>query len=146
MNLIKDDRTLRLDNFELSATEALGLCNDLEEHIDDPALRALLAKHVAAQTELLRQVEHVRRARGELPQAGDPERAHLGAAGAYLRAVVLPGDATTHYAESLHAAAAKVSTALEEALAIEHDTTLARLLSEFQGANEDFVAALSRFE
>jgi hypothetical protein len=145
MNLFKDERTLRLDDFDLAATEALELGRDLAERIEDAALQALVADHVASQSALLRQIDDVRRAQGDLPQAGDPERAHLGAAGAHLRAIMLPGDTTVHYVETLQNAAAKVSTELDGALATELSASLECLFAEFKQAHDAFESALRRF-
>lgn len=142
MTLLKDDRTLRLDDLDIAASEAEALYEDLERRIDDDALRALVAEHAAAQREALGRVDEIRRARGDLPQAGDPERSHLGAAGAALRALVLPGDPAAHYVESLLDAAAKVSAALDDALAIDLDPDLRRLLTDLKDRNAAFETAL----
>lgn len=144
MALIKDDRTRRLDDFELAASDALGLYADLVERIEERRLSAMLAEVTAGQSRLLKQVFDVRRELGELPQAGDPERSHLGAAGAQLRALVLPGSPTSHYVETLLEAAAGVSAALDGARTLDLDARLEALLDEFRKTNEAFEARLRR--
>lgn len=146
MNLIKDDRTLRLDDFELAANEALGLYAGLLESVEEPDLQGLLTETVAGQSSLLEKILDTRRALGELPQAGDPERSHFDAFGARLRALVLPGDAAEHYVDSLIEAARNVAVELDQALALALDPKLERLLREFADANTRFETALHELE
>lgn len=142
MSLLKDPVTLRLDAVAATATETLGLYRDLEAVIDDQGLEALLAEQGSKQAELLQRVDELRRGRGDLPQAGDPERSHLEAAGAYLRAKLLPGETTAHYAESLLHAAAEVSARLDEALHLDLDPALRGLLEELSDTNRELERAL----
>ncbi len=116
MTLIKDEATAKLDAVGRAGMEAIGLFEDLAERLEEPALRETVASHAAAQRYLLERTADVRRARGELPQASDPERPHLEAAGAVVRAALLRGDANEHYVESLLDAAARVGEAVEAAL------------------------------
>ncbi|MBN1240199.1 MAG: hypothetical protein JXB36_16970, partial [Gammaproteobacteria bacterium] len=120
----------------------LRLYGDLQEQIEDARLNALLHEALSSQSKLLRDIVDARRALGDLPQAGDPERSHLGAAGAHLRAMVLPGSARSHYVETLLEAAAGVSAELDAALAIDLAPQLKRLLEAFRESNAAFVTAL----
>jgi hypothetical protein len=142
MSLLKDERTLRLDDLDIAVSEADVLYRDLDDHIDDPALHALILRHADAQADTMAHFDELRRSLGDLPQAGDPERSHLGAAGAYLRAMVLPGDTTTHYIESLLEATSKVNLHVERALDLELDPALNQLLQDVKAANEAFATAL----
>jgi hypothetical protein len=142
MNLLKDDRTLKLDDVGLAAIEALGLYRDLEERIEHSNLRTLLQTHTAAHAQLLERLEDARRQRGEMPQGGDPERSHLEAAGAYLRAMVLPGETDAHFVESMLDAADNVEEQIDAALTLELDTEIERPLLELRAANTDFQTRL----
>jgi hypothetical protein len=142
MTLFKDERTLRLDDLDITAAEAEALYRDLEPRIEDEALRSRVAAHAAAQADLLSRVDALRRDLGELPQLGDPERSQLGAAGAHLRAIVLPGDVAIHHVESLLEAAGKVTAQVDLALGVELDAELERLLTELRRLNVAFEEAL----
>lgn len=142
MNLLKDDRTLKLDDVGIASAEALGLYRDLEERIEHPNLRTLLQTHTAAHARLLERLEDARRRRGEMPQGSDPERSHLDAAGAYLRAIVLPGETDVHFIESMLEAAENVGERIAAALALDLDTELAERLQALSDANASFVAHL----
>lgn len=142
MSLIKDDKTTCLDALSVAATETCTVYEDLVGRIEDPQLQALVREHAVLQRSIQETVEDLRRAAGELPQAGDPERGHFGAAGAYVRALVLPGDTTTHFIESLRAASARMSACLDDALALELDAPVKPLLERWRQANAAFDAAL----
>lgn len=143
MNLLKDDVTMHLDDLSRAAAEASGLYADLLERIEDSKLHRLVSNHVAAQTELMERIADLRRERGELPQAGDPERSHLEAAGAYLRAIVLPGETTAHYIETMLEAARNVAVKVDDALALGMDGELQSHLKELERINTEYETALN---
>lgn len=142
MSLLKDEKTTRLDDLHRAGAEALGLYQDLEARVEDETLRAVLVPHIDAQRGLLERVAELRRETGQLPQAADPEVSHLEAAGALVRAAVLPGGTETHYVESILDAAADVDRHLGEALSLDLDGALRRLLESFQTENQAFERAL----
>lgn len=142
MSLFKDDATMRLDDVNLAAAEAAGLYADLLERIEDTELHRLVSNHLATQDRLVEQIADLRRNRGELPQAADPERSHLEAAGAYLRAIVLPGETIGHYVESMLDAAAAVATQIDNALSLDLDGELPGLLKEFSRVNAAYETEL----
>lgn len=138
MTLVKDDATAKLDAVGRAGMEAIGLFEDLAGRLEDPALRESVASHAAAQRRLLERMAGLRRSRGEMPQAADPERPHLEAAGAFARAALLGGDASEHYVESLLDAATKVGDAVDAALALELPTEIRGLLESFKRDNDQF--------
>jgi hypothetical protein len=138
MSLLKDELTAQLDDVTRSASETLEFYADVVPQLESAELARLLESRCAAQRLLLERIAAYRRARGELPEAGDPERSHLGAAAAHLRARVLPGNATMHYAESVLEAAAKLGVEIDEALAAGPDEVLRAMLESFKGANAGF--------
>ena len=142
MSLLKDEVTARLDDLQRAGMEALDLYQDIENRTDDETLRELLAPHIDAQRSMLERAADVRRELGQLPQVADPERAHLEAAGAFVRAMVLPGASTTHYVESLLDAAETVDRCLADALGLELDGRLRRALESFARENDAFRRAL----
>jgi hypothetical protein len=138
MSLFKDDLTAQLDDVTRAASEALELYADLAPQLESTELARVLDARCAAQRRLLERIAAYRRERGELPEAGDPERSYLGAAAAHLRARVLPGSTAVHYAESVLDAAVKLGTEIDEALAAEPDEALRTLLETFKRENGDF--------
>ena len=144
MTLIKDEATARLDDLHREGMEAIGVFEDIEEQIDDPDLKGLVAAHASAQRRLLQQAADLRRERGEMPHAADPERSHLEAAGAFVRAVLLPGETSGHYVESLLEAAGKVETHLDGALALDLDSKLRALLESFRDDHAAFQTELRK--
>lgn len=144
MSIMKDETTARLDDLHRDGMEALGVFDDLARRIDDDDLRDLVAAHADAQRELLERIATVRRARGEMPHAGDPERSHLEAAGAVVRAALLPGRNTTHYVETLLEAARNVERHVDAALSLDLDAQLRRVLEAFRADNVAFDDALRR--
>lgn len=144
MTLVKDEATARLDDLYRSGMEAVGLFEDLDERIEDVDLKSLVAAHAAAQRRLLERTADLRRGRGEMPHAADPERSHLEAAGAFVRAMILPGQTSQHYIDSLLETAETVETHLDEALALQLDAEMRRLLESFRDDNASFQAELRR--
>ena len=142
MSLLKDDATTRLDDLNLAGAEALGLYEDIGGRIDDASLSGLLAAQISTQRALLERIADLRRARGELPHAADPERSHLEAAEAFVRAIVLPGETETHYVESLLGAAATVGRNIDDALSLDLDGEMRALLEELGNGNAAFEAQL----
>ena len=138
MTLIKDEVTAKLDAVGRTGIEAIGLFEDLAGRLEDSALEEAVAAHAAAQRRLLERAADLRRARGEMPQAADPERSRLEAAGAFVRAALLPGAAPEHYVESLLDAAAKVGDAVAAALALELPPEIRALLESFERDNDAF--------
>lgn len=144
MSFVKDEITAVLDDLHREGMEAVGIYEDLQEHVEDSALRNLLAAHAAAQQALLQQAADWRRARGEMPHASDPERSHLEAAGAFVRAIFLPGRATDHYVESILAPAGRVERLIDDALALDLAVELRTLLESFRSDNAGFQAELRK--
>lgn len=142
MSLLKDETTVRLDDVNRAGMEALELFEDLGEGIEDAALRTVVSAHAEAQRRLLERITALRRARGEMPQAADPERSHLEAAGAQLRAALLPGETSDRYVGSLLDAASHVEAAVDAALTLELDRELRTLLEACRSDNHRFRAAL----
>src|SRR5690606_4227920 len=100
MTLWKDDATVRLDDVTRAADEAAALYEDLLERVEPP-LREAVARQIRTHAALTARIAAERRSVGDLPPAGDPERAHLTAAGAALQAAVAPREPEAAYAESL---------------------------------------------
>jgi|GEM_PF-2654004 hypothetical protein len=144
MSFVKDETTVRLDALHREGMEAIGTFEDLEERIDDVDLRGLVAAHAAAQRTLLERTADLRRAAGEMPHAGDPERSHLEAAGAFVRAVLLPGETSSHYVESLIDTALRVEKLLDDALALDLAAELRRALESFRADNSVFLSELHK--
>lgn len=144
MSFVKDEATSRLDDLYREGMEAVGVFEDLEERIEDVDLKGLVSAHAAAQRRLLERSADLRRARGEMPHAGDPERSHLEAAGAFVRAVLLPGETGGHYVESLLDTAAKVEKLLDDALALDLDGEMRRALESFREDNAAFLSELRK--
>jgi hypothetical protein len=144
MTLFKDELTAQLDDMTRAAGETLELYADLAPQLDSPALRQLLETHCDAQRRLLERIAAYRRDRGELPEAGDPERSYLGAAAARLRAHVLPGSPAVHYGESILDAAGKLGIEIDEALAAGPDEPLREMLETFKRENGDFETRVRR--
>lgn len=128
MNLLKDERTMRLDELQLAGDEALELYAAAADHLDDDARRAQIAAHERRQRELLGRIAAHRRERGEQPQAGDPELPSLESAGARLLAAVQPEDRSHHFEHTLTTAAARVQAAVDATQAVEVDDTLRTLI------------------
>ncbi len=144
MSFVKDETTARLDDLHREGMEAVGLYEDLQEHIEDSDLSNLLAAHAGAQQKLLQQAADWRRARGEMPHASDPERSHLEAAGAFVRAIFLPGRTSDHYVESILEPAGRVERLLDDVLALELAAELRAVLEAFRTDNAEFQAELRR--
>ncbi len=144
MSLVKDDVTAHLDDLYRKGMEAIGVYDDITRRIDDPDLGDLVAAHAAAQRELLERAAALRRARGEMPHAADPERSHLEAAGAVVRAVLLPGRNATHYVETLLETVRKVEGYLDAALALDLDADLRRVLEALRADNAGLGDALGK--
>jgi len=144
VSLVKDEVTVRLDDLHREGMEAIGILDDLEERIDDADLKGLVAAHASAQRVLLERAADLRRMRGEMPHAADPERSHLEAAGAFVRAVMLPGQTSSHYIESLLDVAGKVETHPDAALELDLDAELRLLLESFRKDNAAFQEALRK--
>ena len=142
MSLLKDEATTRLDDLNLAAAEALGLYEDIGGRIDDKSLSGILTAQISAQRTLLERIADLRRARGELPHAADPERSHLEAAEAFVRANLLPGESSTHYVESVLDAASTVQRYVDGALSLCPDDEMRALLEELGNTNAAFEAAL----
>ena len=144
MSLVKGEITARLDDLHREGMEAIGILEDLEERIDDADLKGLVAAHASAQRTLLERTADLRRKRGEMPHAADPERSHIEAAGAFVRAVLLPGQTSSHYVESLLDTASKVERHLDAALALDLESDMRSLLERFRNDNAAFQAALRK--
>lgn len=142
MTLIKSEKTRRLDDLNLAGMEAMGLYEDILGHTDDDSLSRMLEAHIGSQRTLLERIVDLRRQRGELPQAADPERSHLEAAEAFIRAAVLPGETSEHYVESLLEAAGEVETHITSALALDLDAPMRALLEALRETNAAFETAL----
>jgi hypothetical protein len=138
MTLIKDETTARLDDLYRTGMEAIGLFEDLEERIPDADLRARVTAHTEAQRRLLDRSAELRRARGELPHAADPERSHLEAAGTFVRAMFLPGESSEAYIDSMLEAVAEVERCLDEALKLQLAPELRHLLESFKRDSDAF--------
>lgn len=144
MTLVKDETTARLDDLHREGMEAIGILEDIEEQIDDLDLKGVIAAHASTQRRLLQQTADLRRERGELPHAADPERSHLEAAGAFVRAMLLPGETSSHYVESLLEASDKVGDRLRDALALDLDAKVRTLLESFRNDHAAFQAELRK--
>ncbi|HEX6992761.1 MAG TPA: hypothetical protein VF339_01305 [Gammaproteobacteria bacterium] len=144
MSFVKDEATARLDDLYREGMEAVGVFDDLAQSIDDADLENLVASHASAQRTLLERAAALRRARGEMPHAADPERSHLEAAGAFVRAVLLPGQTAAHYVETLLEAVRKVDRHLDAALALDLDAKLRRVLEALRDDNAAFDEALRK--
>jgi len=142
VSVVKDAATARLDDLHREGMEVIGVLEDLEARIDDVDLKGLVAAHAAAQRTLLERIADLRRARGEMPHAADPERSHLEAAGAFVRAVLLPGHTSAHYNDSLLQAAGRIEARLDAALALDPDPRMRGLLESFRNDNAAFQRAL----
>lgn len=142
MTLLKDEATVRLDDFYRSGMEAVGLFEDIETQIQDERLRSLVAEHAAAQRRVLEDTAELRRARGAMPHAADPERSHLEAAGAFVRAALSAEDDSAAYVDSLLTAADDVHRHTQHALELELAPDLRRLLESFRADNDAFRHAL----
>jgi len=132
MSVIKDDRTAQLDVLTSAAEEMLELYRDLLAKLEDDGLQAELAGYVEEQSALLERLEASRRERGELPQAGDPERAHLRALAVRLRTFAMPEDGRASILEALADAAAHVRAEAEAALAMPLPAQQSRLLADYK--------------
>jgi len=142
VSLVKDDETACLDDLHREGMEAIGVFDDLGQRIDDADLETLVVAHAATQRQLLERVADLRRARGEMPHAADPERSRLEAAGAVVRAVLLPGQTATHYVETLLEAVRKVELHVDAALALELDPELRSVLEALRADAAAFGEAL----
>ncbi|HEU4618179.1 MAG TPA: hypothetical protein VFV10_09060 [Gammaproteobacteria bacterium] len=138
MSLIKNELSAQLDDVTRVASETLELFADLAAGVEPPELARLLDRQSKTLRRLVDEISEHRRRRGELPEAGDPERAHLRAAAARLRASVLPGRAAASYAESILDAAATLRAEIEEALAAGPDDRLRALLEDMKRETDDF--------
>lgn len=135
MSLLKDDRTIRLDELQLAGDEALELYAATAESAAEPgapAWRARVAAHEQTQRALLTRIAEHRRALGEQPQAGDPEWPTLESAGVRLRAAVAPNAASDPFAETLSAAARRLHDAIDAARGSDLDETLRALTLELR--------------
>lgn len=138
MTLIKDEATTRLDAVNRAGLEAIGLFDDLESRLGDEELRELVETHASAQRRLLERAANLRRGRGEMPQPGDPERSHLEAVGAFVRAAFSPDDGTQPYVDSLLEAVDHVEQTVDDALAVELPAEIRDLLVSFKQDSEQF--------
>lgn len=142
MSLLKDEETYRLDELQRVGGETLDLFALLAGRVADPALRSRIEAHGRALAQVLEQTAERRRARGEQPQTSDPERSHLEAMGARLRALVLPGDVDAHHVESLLEASEAVERQLDLVLELDPEPQIHRPLAAFRERNREFEAAL----
>lgn len=145
MSLLKDDRTILLDELQLAGDEALELYAATVEAAaepDAPPWRGQVAAHERAQRALLTRIAEHRRALGEQPQAGDPELPSLESAGARLRAAVTPNAAPDPFARTLSAAAGRLRDAIDAARDSDLDETLRALTLDLRRDVEVLVRKL----
>jgi hypothetical protein len=142
MNLLKDDATTRIDVAMGLADETTDLYRDLREHLENPALVVELEAAISEQTELLGELRSSRQARDDLPQAGDPERAHLRALLAevqgFLKSVTASAasgassDMDAQLVQAIVEATSRLDTELENAAQCDLPPNELRLLDRYR--------------
>lgn len=142
MDIVKDDSTRQFDELTQLADETLDFYRDLVGRLEDETLRARLGACVDEQDRRLERLVEHRRARDQMPQTGDPERAHLRALWTEIGALLTPGKSDAHIVEALLEAAARVRETLDHASATEPSDAQAQLLGDFERSCADFERAL----
>jgi hypothetical protein len=137
MGLIKSDKTAQLDGLTQLAEETLQAYRDLLAEVADGSLRTALGNQLAEAQRRFDALIEYRRERDELPQAGDPERGHLRALLAEIRAAVVPGDSSEHVADSLLAMTASLRALLTQTLSCDLAAKESRLLEALQATLQD---------
>jgi hypothetical protein len=119
MSWFKDERARRLDQVTRQADETLTYYRDLVERLESKPLREELVGAIEQQEGLLRRLRQCRRAQGELPQAGDPERGHLQALLAEARSMLVADEHDPAIIDGLLETTAKLQAEVSDALKID---------------------------
>ncbi len=140
MELLKDERTTRFDVFTSLAEETLEFYEGLVDAIEDAAFRALFMERVARQRRLIAEIQTSRRARGELPQRGDPERAYMHAL--YEQTLGLAGGGDRRVLTAIVEAASETDAAAEDVLACGPPPDQVRLIDAFRSSCEGLIRSV----
>jgi hypothetical protein len=140
MGIGKDEVTTQLDIFTSLASETLEFYERVRGDIAHESARTVLGAHLTEQRRLLDDLEEIRRARGGLPQEGDPERAQLRAL--YVRMAALPASGDARILESVTEAAAALRARAEETLGYGLPESLSRPLAAIQSDCDSLIESL----
>lgn len=140
--MIKSPQTIALDRVcELADTSATVYA-DLAELVADDAGAERLSECAEARAQATNDLIVARQEAGELPAAGDPEKAALHALGLKLSSLVSDTDAMVH---SLREMDDELRVAVSEALAVDPVDTVAAALHAVITSIEEATARLSEF-
>lgn len=132
--LFKDDLTVALDEVDRTASRIVTVCNDLAAITPDPEAAQRLAEHGERLRQALAEYNRLRRRAGQVPEVGDPERAHLQSLWLALKQAV----SGEHAVEQLDAVLRELGDALEQAVAAaraqEPEPALVEALERLQAA------------
>ncbi len=132
MSITKDETTTRLDVFTSLAAETLEFYERVHDYIEDEAAGSGLSTHLDTQRRLLDNVKADQRARGGLPQEGDPERAQLHGLYVRLSAAVRSGGGDALILEAVVNAATELAESADAVLECDIPPDQAELLTAFK--------------
>ncbi|HEX7038462.1 MAG TPA: hypothetical protein VF210_22045 [Pseudomonadales bacterium] len=130
--LFKDDLTVALDEVDRTASRIVTVCSDLAAITPDPEAARRLTAHGERLRQALVEYNRLRRRAGQVPEVGDPERAHLQSLWLALKQAVSGEDAV----EQLDAVLRELDGALQQAVAA----------ARAQGPEPELTRALERLE
>lgn len=110
--LLKDDLTVALDDVDRTASRIVTVCGDLAAITLDPEAALRLREHAERLRAALADYNRLRQRAGQVPEVGDPERAHLQSLWLALKQAVSGEDA----AEQLETVLGELDGALREAV------------------------------
>ena len=100
---LKDDLTVALDEVDRYASRIVTIYDDLSAIAVEPEVAVSLRARGERHREALTAFNYARRAAGQTPEVGDPERAHLQSLWLVLKSAVSGGDSRQRLADSLRA-------------------------------------------
>lgn len=109
---LKDDLTVALDEVDRIASRIITIYDDLSAIASDPGVSRRLSERGEAHRRALVAFNRARRDAGQVPEVGDPERAHLQSLWLALKSAV----AGEHSEERLQTALAELDDQLHTAI------------------------------
>lgn len=143
MGFLKDKSTADYDAFTSLADETLAFYGEVVGFVEGPELGELVRSAAEEQSSLLEAIKTSRRARDDLPQAGDPERSRLQAVLAEARAFFAGDEGDKQLGANVHRATVELRSRVTQLLSCDLPDDELELLERYRLACESLERRLA---
>lgn len=143
MGFLKDKSTADYDAFTSLADETLAFYGEIVGFVDDPELAELVHSAAEEQSGLLEAIKSKRRARDDLPQAGDPERSGLQVVLAEARAFFAGDEGDQQLGANVHKTTTELRSHVTKLLSSDLPKNELELLEQYRLACESLERRLA---